>query len=381
MKVNQEKIDIMLKSFDEGKTIANCGKDAGVSEDTARKYIKKYRNTKRGYMSKLSDDDINKICDMYQKNLWDNIYAEYPFLDKQKVYKIAFSHKAKKESYFWTEEDVNYLVNNFGQKSYAEMSQEMNKRHTSKAISAKAIKLGLTFAQDWTKEEENILKTYYPILPKEEFMKLLPNRTENAIVCHAMKFGIKGYHYSNEKYSEEQKQYILDNNDILTDEEIANNLNKTIKGIKEQKRKMGIYKINREYGGYVSLAKMLRGQLHDWKVKSMEACNYQCVLTGSKDYQIHHLYGFNKIFDETCTVFDEMGLLKSLELSDYTKEELDILIKVFHDIHKKYPLGECIRTDLHSLFHELYGVGNNTLQQWEEFKNKYQYGLFNDIVA
>jgi len=100
MKVNQEKIDIMLESFDEGKTIANCGKDAGVSEDTARKYIKKYRNTKRGYMSKLGDDDINKICDMYQKNLWENIYAEYPFLDKQKVYKIAFSHKVKKRILF-----------------------------------------------------------------------------------------------------------------------------------------------------------------------------------------------------------------------------------------------------------------------------------------
>ena len=89
----------------------------------------------------------------------------------------------------------------------------------------------------------------------------------------------------------------------------------TIKGIKEQKRKMGIYKINREYGGYVSLAKMLRGQLHDWKVKSMEACNYQCVLTGSKDYQIHHLYGFNKIFDETCTVFDKMGLEVTIDAS------------------------------------------------------------------
>ena len=66
---------------------------------------------------------------------------------------------------------------------------------------------------------------------------------------------------------------------------------------------------------------------------------------------------------------------------EFSKIIYNCISILIHNIHKKYPLGECIRTDLHSLFHELYGVGNNTPQQWEEFKNKYQYGLFNDIVA
>lgn len=362
----KDKIDKILNMYNKGETIVNISKKIGACEDTISKYIHKY-----GEKRNLTEKDKKQICMWYKNNQWEKIFDAYPFLNKSKVYHIASQSGIKKESYFWLEEDIKYLINNFGKLSYLQMSVDMENRHSPRAISTKAIKLGLTSSQFWTKKEEEILIKYYSSIPKEKILKMLPNRTEAAIVCHAVLLGIKGYHYLQEKYSEEQKQFILDNYNILSDEEMAKLLNKTTNGVKDQKRKMGIYKINKEYNGYENIAKVFRGQIYKWKEESMKNCNYQCILTGSKDYKIHHLYGFNKIVEEALFVSDEQGLLKGTNPQDYTKEEMDVLINIFLEIHNKYPLGVCVRTDLHDKFHEIYGIGNNTPEQWNAFEYKY----------
>jgi len=37
---------------------------------------------------------------------------------------------------------------------------------------------------------------------------------------------------------------------------------------------MGLYVIAKGYTGYENLAKLLRGHIQQWKIKSMESCNY-----------------------------------------------------------------------------------------------------------
>ena len=64
---------------------------------------------------------------------------------------------------------------------------------------------------------------------------------------------------------------------------------------------------------------------------------------------------------------DKEGIKISDSIEDYTKEELDELINIFSEIHDTYPLGVCIRKDLHTLFHQKYGQGGNTPEQWERF--------------
>ena len=211
---------------------------------------------------------------------------------------------------------------------------------------------------------------------------MLPNRTEAAIVCKAMQLDIKSYNFLNEKYSDEQKQFIIDNYKNMTDIELSDALDKPLCGIQEQRRKLGIYYLNKDYSGYEDLAKLFRGHIQDWKNKSIESCNYQCVLTGDKNFAVHHLYGFNMIVKETLEELDNMKILKSNNIEDYTKEELDYFLEVFSGIHNKYPLGVCVRKDIHDLFHRIYGSGGNTELQWKKFIDDYRHHKFdNELVA
>ncbi len=211
---------------------------------------------------------------------------------------------------------------------------------------------------------------------------MLPNRTEASIICKAMQLKVKSFQYLNEKYSDEDKQFIIDNYQYMTDFELAKTLDKPLSGIQEQRRKLGIYYCNKDYSNYENVAKFLRGHIQEWKNKSMEFCNYQCVLTGSKDYVIHHLYGFNMILKESFEELDNMGKLKTNDIEDYSKDELDFILQIFLEKHDQYPLGVCVRKDIHDLFHRIYGSGGNTEIQWKNFvkaHNNHKYE--NELVA
>ncbi|MGN1221727.1 MAG: hypothetical protein ACI4TT_00665, partial [Christensenellales bacterium] len=68
---------------------------------------------------------------------------------------------------------------------------------------------------------------------------------------------------------------------------------------------------------------------------------------------------------------DNMKMLKSNNIDDYSKNELDYILEIFLEKHNQYPLGVCIRKDIHDLFHKIYGSGGNTEIQWKNFINNY----------
>ena len=55
-------------------------------------------------------------------------------------------------------------------------------------------------------------------------------------------------------------------------------------------------------------------------------------------------------------------------------------LRFVQEEQSKYPLGQCVRKDLHKLFHSLYGQYYNTVDQWEQFKEDYRNGVYNDII-
>jgi len=122
------------------------------------------------------------------------------------------------------------------------------------------------------------------------------------------------------------------------------------------------------------LAKLFRGHIQEWKTATMQNCDYKCVLTGSKDFSIHHLYGFNQILCEAFDIIKEEIELVSDNPEDYTKAQLDRMIEIFRNTHEKYPLGVCVRKDIHDLFHRIYGSGGNTPEQWDRFVDDYKNG-------
>ena len=59
---------------------------------------------------------------------------------------------------------------------------------------------------------------------------------------------------------------------------------------------------------------------------------------------------------------------------------LDTMIKIFSSVHEKYPLGVCVRKDIHNLFHRIYGSGGNNENQWEKFISDFRDGVYKDII-
>lgn len=380
-KTTEEEIKRMIQLYEEGKTLKEISLILKIKDETISNYLDKRcirPKKKREFI--LSDSEKEVILSLYEDGNFEEIFAKFPKIKRQTIYALASKNGIKRSSYFWSKEDIETLIANYG-KPYEEIKLLLKEEHSTKAICTKAIKLGLTQPQEWTKQEIGILNNYYSILSKEEFLKLLPRRSEDAIVCKAMQLGIKSYKYLNEKYSSEEEQFIIDNAGIMTDEEIANTLGRGLHGIQDKRRSLGVYYLNKDYSNYESFAKLFRGHIQDWKTKSMEKCNHKCVISESKNFVIHHLYGFNLILKEVFEKLDKMNLLKSDNLEDYSKEELGDIINIFQSIHNKYPLGVCVDKDIHDLFHKIYGAGGNTEEQWNKFVVDYNNNKYDGLLA
>lgn len=126
-------------------------------------------------------------------------------------------------------------------------------------------------------------------------------------------------------------------------------------------------------GGISPVYELLRRSITQWKLDSMQNCNYKCILTGERFEVIHHLYSFNKIVKET---FEYTQIPVKININEYSEEELRKLSDICLKIHYQYPLGVCLKSKLHDLFHSLYGILDNTPEQFEEFKQKYLSGEF-----
>jgi len=123
--------------------------------------------------------------------------------------------------------------------------------------------------------------------------------------------------------------------------------------------------------GTQSLKSMGTQNIDEWKLDSAKSCDYKCVITGDRFDNIHHLYSFNKIVDETL---EELNLIKKVKMGEYIQEEILLFIEKLRENHRKYPLGVCLRKDVHKLFHKYYGKTNNYPSQFEEFKSRIQSG-------
>ena len=106
-------------------------------------------------------------------------------------------------------------------------------------------------------------------------------------------------------------------------------------------------------------------------------CNYKCCITQSKFDDIHHLYSFKKIVEET---FSNVNLDVRKKVLDYTEEEFSIICKELRRLHNHYGLGVCLTKKIHRLFHKEYGYTNNTKEQFFDFKEKLYNGTFDTYL-
>ena len=128
------------------------------------------------------------------------------------------------------------------------------------------------------------------------------------------------------------------------------------------------------HGGITELNQHLRNLITPWITDSMKQCNFKCVLSGDKNWQVHHLKGFNIIVKQTL---EELNLPIKPIIGDYTQQEMINIETRCLQLHYEL-LGVCLEKSLHTLFHCNYGYGENTPEQFEEFKTRYLSGEFKE---
>lgn len=106
-------------------------------------------------------------------------------------------------------------------------------------------------------------------------------------------------------------------------------------------------------------------------------CEYKCFLTGNRFDDIHHIHGLNLILNETLM---ELNIKFKQSMDDYTEKELKDILELFRENQSKYPLGVCLFKNVHTLFHNKYGYGNNTQEQWNEFVLDFKQGRYNEYM-
>lgn len=132
-------------------------------------------------------------------------------------------------------------------------------------------------------------------------------------------------------------------------------------------------------GGISPLQNYLRDKINKWKRDSLIAYNFSCSITGihSNKLIVHHLYGYNKILDETL---NELNLPIHSIINQYSKEELSEIEELLLKKHYEYGLGVPMLDIVHNLFHSVQSKGNNVPEEFEEFQTRLKSGEFDDFL-
>ena len=229
----------------------------------------------------------------------------------------------------------------------------------------------------WTDGEIEYLKLNYSSIPLEEIHDHLSDRSIDSIILKANALKLKSYTKICNSWTDEQIKYICDNWELEPDIIMANHIGKSFRAVKWKREELRLFRKEMDNQSYPTLAKYLRGQNQKWKNDSMKNCNYKCILTNSKNFEIHHLYGVSNIVND---ILEQYPQYKNKNFNDYSNEDLDFLRIKFLEEQSKYPLGECMDKKLHVLFHSLYGQYYNTPEQWYRFKEDYLKGEYKNIA-
>lgn len=365
-KVTEEEIESIVNDYKNGYKTTDIAKKYNRSISTILIKLKEkkvYNQVTHIY----TDDDIKFLNEYYPKGNWYKIFERFPNSLKQTIRCFASSHGIKSESR-WSQSEIDLLKKYYHAGEIKKLVSLLPNR-SYESITTKALKIGLKSREFWTVKENSIIYENYPNKSVEEMCKLLPNRTRDAIIIHAINLGLRNV----TQYSKEEDEFIFNNWKNVTDKELANKLNRNPHAIQAKRLRHGLLRV-KEGSSYNDLSEFVRRNNLEWKKRSMKKCGYKCVITGDRFQAIHHIYGLNLILNE---VIDNLNISLRSSMDEYSNTELKNILKEFRRIQDTYPLELCLREDMHKLFHNIYGYGNNTQSQWSQFVNDIKSGKYN----
>lgn len=342
-----------------------------IKRDKIRHFIGK-NNCYKGDERRFSDDDIEWLKVHYPSDSWETILQHFPNKNRQSIHYITSANNIRRIVNEWTDDEVATLKKCWSDNLSINEISKMFPNHTTESIETKACKLGITKSRVYTKEEDDILNKYYGKIPFKELCEMLPKRTKNGIWHRIKKLGLRSSIF----WSESEDRFLKDHWQLMPDIVIGTHIDRSRQSVKERRHYLGLFRQDLNNKTYPTLSKYIRGQIWEWKQKSMESCDWKCLITGSKDFEIHHLYGVSNILSDIISKYN----IKEKQIKDYTQEELDNIAQLFIEEQAKYPLGVCVRKDIHILFHRLYGQYYNTPEQWYQFVEDYKNGIYDELL-
>ncbi len=374
-KFSEQELNDIIEDYQDGLRPFELAEKYGRNSATIIGKLKEiglYKNSNY----RFTDEDIDFLKIHYPLGDWALIEKRFPNISRQSIYTKMSKLGINAEKYFdvmkWTEDELKILKDNYVYGKVEKILILLPNR-TYSSITTKAKRLGLITRTFWTDKENNTMKKFYHLKTVDEMMELLPNRTRLSIIEQARNLNL----ISVCKYGKEETQYIVDNWSKMSDAELAIALNKSFRGTKAKRQSLRLFRIKEE-SSYNNLSEYVRRNNLEWKEKSMINCNYKCFLTGNRFDDIHHIYGLNLILNETL---DALYMEVKPTMDDYTEKELDDILNIFRIKQSEHPLGVCLCKEAHMLFHNKYGYGNNTEEQWKEFVNDFRLGKYNANVA
>ena len=314
---------------------------------------------------------VNCICKYCGKTIEKKVYEVE---QRKNVYCSVYCKQADQK---WSMEDNQILIDNYGIIPNSELVLMFSKEYSIKAMKSQAGRLGLWDSNRWwTEEEKFLLKIKYSAIPFNEVMKFFPNRSKTSVLGQARQLGLYSYEYITSVYTQYEDDFLRENYLIMANEEITRHIGHTPNGIAQRLYILNLHRPH-EIHNYECLNNYIRAKLTVWKQKYREKCNYVCSVTGIRqNIEVHHIRSFNLLMQEALEL-SNLELLESID--DYTQDMLDRLEFNFMFLQEMYDQYCCVTKNVHRLFHSLYGFGNNTVEQWEEFKMNYSLGLYKEI--
>lgn len=334
-----------------------CNKEFFTTIDT--QYL--CSNKCKGLSQRVREQCTCEVCG----KIFERIKSE---VDKNKHHYC--SDECRMNAIKWNEHDLNILRKYYNKVSNYEIQSKLTKKWSIDAICRKAQLLGLGIDRKWTESEEQILKDSYPTKSISEVKKLLSNKTLSSIRGKARSMNLLSKFYLDGVYTEEEIEFIKNNYLNMTDNELAEQLNRTKLAVAQKLYLLDLHRPKDiKKTGYKDLIEFMRSRLYVWKNDVRSYYNFTCQVTGEKsNLIIHHIRGFNLLFTETIEVLN-FPIYENF--TDYTDEELDNFVEKFFEIQDYYNAYTCITEFVHKQFHSIYGYGNNTEDQWAEFLSIY----------
>ena len=137
----------------------------------------------------------------------------------------------------YTNEDIEFVMNNYDKQTYAEIAKAINKKVNS--ISYVVQKLGLLKQphKSWSSEEEEYLKENYLYLSSEEMASHL-NRTVPSINARCTELNL----IKHDLWTDEEINYLNNNYDKYTHQEIGKYLNRSEQAVRVKCFELNLYK-------------------------------------------------------------------------------------------------------------------------------------------